>query len=207
MIKKINRSKCFKLYPKLAHSEVNNIAEDKNFFSPVPFATFAVTCKVQNFEEHVSVIAHAGTVLAKGFGYEHLLFVPNDDVPWIQYTGGSEILLEAMNFLIKNNVDQGFDGGLEVSTKILPVFLKHTMNMVYYHNDIPTINFTDEQQNFMCSVCGNGNVHVDILNPSVYELALDAIAKTKLEIIENDQCKSIYTSTLISKNKRKINVE
>jgi hypothetical protein len=207
MIKKVNRSRCIELNPKLAHFNENSMSDAPTSFYPEVYASYVLTYKANSIEEHIEVFAAEITWATKEFGYDFFLFMPHEDSPWIKDPGESEILWDAVNFLMEHGVDAQFDGGLRVRVEILPHFLKHVMRLAYYHPDFPTINFIDEGQNFLCSICGHGNMHVDILTPSMYELCIDAMSKTRLEFIESNNCREIYQQSVSSEKTESVTIK
>ena len=200
MVKKISRTKCIELYSQLACIDESHISQADSFSYPQTYASYALTYQAASFTEHAGVMAQELTQMIREFGYEHCLFFPSEDKAWIQDPGERQELMDAVDFLFENNVDAGFDGGLRVSVQILDRFIKHIMMLSHYSDNFPFIYFADDSKHFLSSICSHGNIHVDVLNPDCVHLSIDAVEKSKLILIENDLCHSIYKDVHSLKN-------
>jgi hypothetical protein len=204
MIQTISRLQCLDRYRQFAHFEENNIMEGDSFFYPKAYSSYTITYKSATFEAHAALLEAEIAFLLQTSGYTSLLFLPNEDTPWLKDPGAAQPATDAVDFLLEHGVIPSFDGCLKVSDISLPVFFRHLINMTHYLDDFPIVHFTDKAQNFMANICSYGNIHIDILNPDLDVIFKDQMEKSKLEIIDGHVCEATSNAFAGLKNKNTV---
>lgn len=191
MLTKIKRQDCLTRYPKFPTADHQNDV----YFQPEVVSSHLLTLQANSLNRHISQLAGELTRLIKGLGYRSLIFLGDSNLPWRYQDNEYKPAKAALDYLAENAIGKRFNGGLQVETGDLPVFLRHLTWLVRCSASLPLIHFMDPEQQILGSVCQYANLHLHALNPESDQQLTNILQKTTLSPLDGDRCYERYSQT------------
>ena len=188
MIIQHKRQDVLKNYPVFPQRSYNQELDTEDCFYPAHCRNHILTSDSDSCISHRSNIGLAFVQLAGVFKATSLLFLGDMDTPWMYRSPEDDQSKQAYDFLASCRLSKEFNGGLEVPTAWLPNFVSHLACLINTNTLLPTIYCTDKMQQFLCSLCQYGNLHISTINHATEDL-LVAFLKDNTHVHTTTFCK------------------
>ena len=146
MLIKIKRQDCLDKFPKFPLREYNFIKDEEEYFYPIVYKSYVLTLDSKSLKGHTKKLATELTNLTEKLGFECLIFLGDNKNCWLTKLSlgrnDYQLLQDALQYLLDNNVGKTFNGALKVDNSELSTFIKHLFCLVrcdaslpYFHID------------------------------------------------------------------------
>lgn len=102
--------------------------------------------------------------LGEDLDFKSLIFLGDTKTAWLYQENNYKPVEEAQQFLKDQKVGKKFNGGLQIKTASLPVFIKHIGWLTRCNAALPYFHFVDERQNIVGYIHYSGDLRIDTLN-------------------------------------------
>ncbi len=188
MLIKINRQDSIKKFPSLPLLKYNpnDDAYDLNY--PKVFANYVLTLSSKSYKRHIKLLGIEIANLTTAFGFDKLIFLGEEDTPWLHRDHDYKPAKEGLQYLIDNKIGKRFNGAIQVDTTQLPTFIKNIAWLVRSNAILHYIHFVDPGQNIIANICQYGNLHIATKTKTVDKHFKEVIAKSKFEYLGDGNC-------------------
>ncbi len=195
MIIKIDRQKAIDKFPAFPLRHYDPKEDEDVFNYPKVFANYVLTLPSKSYKGHIKLIGKELVNLIKGLGYDHLVFLGDDNTAWLRRLHTYEIFQESLQYLADNKIGRRFNGALQVDTTEIPVFIKHLAWLVRTNGILPYIHFIDPGQNIIAEICQYGNLHFSTKNKKADRLFHDLISGSTFEFLTESGCTNRFSKS------------
>ena len=198
MLIKINRKDClnkYKVFPLRWYDDV----KEEEYFYPKTFYSYILTLASKSFKGHLNLLGVELSKLVQHLGSDTLLFLGDNDLPWLNQPREYKPVKEAQQYITENKVGKRFNGALQMSLLELPTFVKHLCWLIRCNATLPYFHFVDAGQNVLGNICQYGNIHLYGLNKETNTLINPYIARSKFEFLEENCSDSFSKSGAIKR--------
>jgi hypothetical protein len=183
MLIKFKREDCLKDFPNFPLRHYDEVSAEEEYYYPEVFATQWLQVTSGDKSERTELLASELTKLMKRLGYSKLIFLGDTEQSWISELSlernDYEPLNDALRYLVSNNIDKDFNGGLQVDSSDLYEFLKHFYCLTSCDASLPYFHFMDVDQNFIGYIHYSGEVRIDTLSKRTQQRFENAIKETR----------------------------
>lgn len=187
MLVKISRKKCLDTYNTFPLRWYNEEKEEWQFSAPNSVISFILTLPSKSFKGHLKLLGVELIRFVKGLGSDSLLFLGDNDLPWLNQVTDYKPVKEAQEYLVDNGIGRRFNGALQVSLLELPTFINHIGWLIRCNASLPYIHFVDSKQTVLGSICQYGNLHLNVLSDEDVNYVASLIKRSKLQEL-GDNC-------------------
>lgn len=195
MLIKINRQKAINNFPTLPLRHYDQEKDEEVFSYPKVFANYVLTVPSKSYKGHIKLIATALVALMKGVGCDNLIFLGDEDTPWLRRLNTYENFKESLQYLVDNKIGKRFNGALQVHINEIPVFIKHLAWLVRTNGILPYVHFIDPNQNILGEICQYGNLHLSTMNKEADKYLEELISETDLELLTDKRCTNKFSKS------------
>lgn len=195
MLIKIKRKDCLEQYQQFPIRDYDEDLDEETFFYPEVFKSYILTLPSKSFKGHIKVLGIELAKLVKAFQFDSLLVLGDTETPWLYQNNDYNPAKEAQDYLTVNKVGKNFNGGLQVNSLELPVFIKHLAWLTRCNASLPYFYFLDKKQNLLGHICQYGNLHLDTLNEQSDKLLKQFTNSSRLEYGDNNSCRNWFGKT------------
>jgi len=195
MLIKIDRPEAINKFPNLPLRYYNPKEDEDVFNYPKVFANHVLTLPSKSYKGQIKLLGTQLVSLANNFGYDNLIFLGDDDIPWLWRLNTNKNFQEALQYLVDNKINKRFNGALQVDTLEIPAFIKHLAWLVRTNGILPYIHFVDPGQNIIGNICQFGNLHISTKNKTTDKNFKDAIAKSPFTYLTDGSCYNKFSKT------------
>ncbi|MHA4808402.1 hypothetical protein ACX0G9_09850 [Flavitalea flava] len=180
MFKKIARKACLAQYPKFPWTDHRH----DNYFFPKARCGYILMLSSNSINRHAKNLATETVNLVQLLGVESLIFLGDTKTPWLYQQNDYKPANLALVYLFEKKVGSKFNGGFEISIDELAKFLTHLFWLVRCNATLPTVHFMNKKQDFLGSICKNGNIHFFALNKKCDSRLNDVLGQTSFKKAE-----------------------
>ncbi len=184
MIKKINRERCYWLYPKFP----STFAVSDQFTYPDLYESYILSVPSKSAKGHAKNIAAALQQLAVNMNITSLIFLGDTAAPWLSQENEYAPVKESLQFLEAEKVGRKFNGGLQIKTKDLAVFIPRLFWLVRCNAALPIFYLMNEDQTILANFCQYGNIHLSTLTKKADALFNKQLPTSGLYLFEEAYC-------------------
>jgi len=184
MLKKINRKNFLEKYPNFIQSDNYR----NKYIFPKSFDFYILYAEAKSTIGLCNNVSKELTKLFKALKYDHLLFLGDNTTPWLFHDHDYKPVKLGLDYLINNKISKSFNGAIQVNIENLTEFMKHLFWLVRCNGIVFYAHFSDADFNIMVSICQYGNLHFSTLNEKTDKAFNMALAKTTLQISQNNNC-------------------
>lgn len=188
LLVKIKRQYCLNKYQQFPTRVYDKAIKDYIEFYPEPYSYYVITSGHKTFKGRINHLGIEISKIAKKVGYDNLIFLGNEDIPWLHRDSDFKPAKAALNYLIQNKVGKRFNGALQVDPSQIPVFVKHLAWLTRCNTVLPYVYFTDQGHNIIGHICQYGNLHINILNSKIEEILNHCLESSRLELLVTAHC-------------------
>ena len=183
MLTKLERKDCLKRYPNFPQRHYNGILDEEEYFYPKVFSVNSFKVKAKDKDELAKSLVLQTTKLINSISYSKIIFLGDTEKSWISHLlierDNYEPLNQAKQYFAVNNIDNNFNGGIQVEVCDLSEFLKHFYVLTSCDASLPYFHFIDSDQNIVGYIHYTTEVRIDALNQRTEKLLKNAVEKTK----------------------------
>ena len=188
MLQKISRQDCLGKYPDFPLRHYNEESDEEDFFYPDVISGRWMELAHHNDEALDSLLATELTKLIRLFGIESLIFLGDNDQPWVTELGLSrkdyQPFLQAIEYFLTSKIDNTFNGGVRVRIDDLEGFLIHFYTIVRCDASLPYFHFIDEGQQILGMIHYSGQIRIDSFTKDANKLLETSIPRTGFKFVE-----------------------
>ncbi len=184
MIKKISRNRCYLLYPKFPSTF--NVSDQ--FTYPELYENYILTTASKSARGHAKNMAVALQQLIENMKIPSLIFMGDTAAAWLSQENDYAPVKEAMDFLEANKTGKKFNGGLQINTENLHLFIPHLFWLVRCNAALPIFYLMNEEQTILANFCQYGNLHFSALNKRADTLFNKQLPQSGLTIFTGSYC-------------------
>ncbi len=181
MLVKIPRQDAIERFPSLPLRQYNFKNEDYDYKYPRIYANYDLTLPSKSYKGRVKSLAVEVVFLTTQLGFDQLVFLGDEDIPWLFRLGKYPTFDESLGYLADNKIGKRFNGALQVRLLELPIFIKHLASLVRTNGILPFVHFIDPGHNIIASICQDGHLHLSTANKKADMLVQTIIAKSNFE--------------------------
>lgn len=188
MLVQIKRQECLEKYKQFPTRVLDKVSNDFIEFYPESFSFYILTTGHKTFRGRISALGIEMSKLIKNAGYQNLLFLGNEDIPWRYRNSDFKPAKAALDYLEQNKVSKRYNGALQVEAQDLAIYVKHLAWLTRCNTVLPYVYFTDPDHNIIGHVCQYGNLHINILNAKTEVDLLPYFKNSKLSVLADKYC-------------------
>lgn len=185
MIRQIKRQDCLDRYQQFPSRLLDKVLKDFIEFYPDAYSYYVLTTAHKTFKGRIGALVAEISRIIKKVGYSNLIFLGNEDIPWLYRDSDYKPAKAALNYLVQSKVGKRFNGALQVDVQDLPVFISHLAWLTKSNTVLPYVYFTDPDHHIIGHICQYGNLHISILNLQIEEILMPYFESSKLELLAN----------------------
>jgi len=194
MLTKIRRQDCLEKYQVFPLRSYNEERDEEEFFSPKTYKSYILTLPSKSFKGHIKLLATELTNLTERLPSTTLLFLGDNELPWLHQDNDYKPAKEAQQYLASHKVGKRFNGALQVDISELPTFTKHLCWLTRCNAAHPYFHFIDDQQNILGHICQYGNLHLYLLKAKMSK-PIERLIETSKFILSNENCSNQFGKT------------
>ena len=137
MLIKINRKTAIETYTWLPLRHYDKAEERYVFSYPEPFANYVLTLTSKSYKGHVKILASELLKLMSSLGYDHFIFLGDEDIPWLRRLNTYEDFQESLQYLVDSKIGKRFNGALKVDGSELPILIKNLVWLIRTNGVLP----------------------------------------------------------------------
>lgn len=202
MLIKLNRQDAINKFPNFPLRKYNPKEEEYDFHYPKVFANYVLTLPSKSYKGHLKLLGTELADLTKRLGYDNLIFLGDENIPWLRRFDEYQTSEEALQYLVANKIGKRFNGALQIDIIQLPVFIKHLAWLVRTNEVLPYIHFVDPGQNIIGDICQYGNLHISTKTKKADNYIKKVIAKSKFEYLINGNCYNKFSKSSVIKGRQ-----
>ncbi len=188
MLIKIDRQEAINKFPILPLRHYDKKNDEETYYSPKLFANYILTLPSKSYRGHQKILGTQIAFLVKSFGYNHLVFLGDIDIPWLRRLDTYESFQESLQYLVENKIAKRFNGALQVDIDELQRFIKNLSWLVRTNGIVQYVHFTDPGQNIVADICQYGNVHISTKNKTADKRFKEIISKSQFSYSTEADC-------------------
>lgn len=192
MLIKINRKDCLNKYKNFPLRWYDEVKEEEEYYAPKTFYSYILTLASKSFKGHLNLLGVELSNLVQNLGSDTLLFLGDNELPWLNQLREYKPVKEAQEYLSGNKIGKRFNGALKVTVSELPTFVKHIGWLIRCNAALPYFHFVDAEQNILGNICQYGNIHLYGLNKETETLVSSFIAKSNFEL-SDENCSDSFS--------------
>src|ERR1700741_1726428 len=121
MLIKLNRQDVINEFPNLPLRKYNSKEEEYDFLYPKVFASYVLTLPSKSYKGYMKLLGTELASLTINLGCDNLIFLGDEDIPWLRRFKEYKIFEEALQYLVDNKIGKRFNGALQVDITELPI--------------------------------------------------------------------------------------
>jgi len=188
MLIQIKRQECLNKFPKFPTRVLDEVLDDFIEYYPESYSYYTLTTGHKTFKGRMSHLGKEISRISKWIGCNNLIFLGNEDIPWLYRDSDYKPAKAALDYLAENKVGKEFNGGLHFDISQIPVFVKHLGWLTRCNTVLPYVHFTDPAHNIIGHICQYGNLHLSILNLKTDKVIKPHFENSKLELLTDKFC-------------------
>lgn len=195
MLIKIDRQEAINKFPNLPLRHYNAKEDEYVFNYPKVFADYILTLPSKSYKGHIKLLGTQLVSLANNLGYDHFIFLGDEDTAWLRRLNTYESFQEALQYLVNHKINKRFNGALQVDKAEMPTFIKHLAWLVRTNGILPYVHFIDPEQNIIGNICQYGNLHISTKNKAADNNFKAAIAKSPFTYLTGTTCYNKFSKS------------
>jgi hypothetical protein len=188
MLVQIKRQDFLKRYQRFPKRVLDKASDDYTEFYPESYSNYILTTGHKTFRGRIGALGIAMTKFIKNIGYQNLLFLGDEDIPWLYGSSDYKPAKAALDYLVQNNVGKRFNGALQVDELDLAIYVKHLAWLTRCNTIVPYVYFTNPDDSIIGHICQYGNLHINIFDAKTEIALLPYLEKSKLEVLPDQYC-------------------
>ncbi len=190
MLIKIARQEAIDKFPNLPLRHYDRKEDDYVFNYPEVFTNYIFTLPSKSYKGRIKLLGAELVSLVNELGYDNLIFLGDEDTPWLHRLNTYKSFQKSLQYLIDNEIKKRFNGALQVDTTELANFIKNLAWLVSTNGILPYVHFIDPGQNIIGNICQHGNLHISPKNKRADKKIKEAIKKSNFTYLKNTRCTS-----------------
>lgn len=202
MLIKIDRKDAIERFPvfPLRHYDLKKDEEVFNY--PHVFKNYILTLPSKSYKGHIKLMGTELVSLAKNLGFDHYIFLGDEDIPWLRRLNTYDTFQEALQYLIGQNVNKRFKGALQVDLEELPLFIKNLAWLVRTNGILPYVHFIDPGQSIVADICQYGNLHISTITNATDNEFKRVIERSSFTWLWDHQCYNKFSKSGAIKDRK-----
>jgi hypothetical protein len=201
LLTKISRHTAIKNYPALPLIQYNEKKDDYDFHYPDVFANYILSFPSKSFKSHAKFLGSEITTLNIEAASEGLIFLGDNDTPWLYRDHIYAPAKRGLKYLAENNIGKQFNGAIQVGMDETQTFIEHLAWLVRCNAVLPTIYFTDPGQSMIGNLCQYGNLHISTRSTDHDEKFQSILSKSRFERMFDGICDERFSKTGLIKGR------
>ena len=161
-----------------------------------------MTLLSKSYKGHIKLLGTELVSLTKSLGCDNLIFLGDENIPWLRRFKEYKTFEEALQYLVDNKIGKRFNGALQVHITQLPIFIKHLAWLVRTNGILPYIHFIDPRQNIIGDICQYGNLHIATKTKKTDKYFKELISKSKFEYLPDVNCYNKFSKSSAIKERQ-----
>jgi hypothetical protein len=182
MFKKLSRQYCLEQYPWFPQSD----REKEKYFFPKIYTSYTLTLPVTSLRTFPKNLAGEIARLAQNMNAGSIIFLGDCAIPWLHRQHDYKPARTAQQYLSEKKVGKKFCGGFDISGNELPAFLAHLFWLVRCNAVFPYVHFTDQDRQFIASLCQYGNLHFHTIDKKTGNLFKKTLKNSSLNFLKGN---------------------
>jgi hypothetical protein len=140
------------------------------------------------FKGNIAGIGLELTKLIKELGSGSLIFMGENERPWLYQKNDFRSAQLAEQYLIDNKIGQRFNGAIEVPVAAIRVFIKHFCWLVRCNASLSYFHFMDAEQKIIANICQYGDLHICAISKEADDLLNSFFKNSKFIVDMPERC-------------------